>query len=117
MRLQGEDPLARETVKQISHIKIILTNHNSYIFQNKLGFHSNFQSKLTLFGNTILMIPYDDITTIEKRYNAVVFDNSIAIITKKSEIFLTSFINRDKAFELIDIVLAKYGKNYQRKPP
>ncbi len=35
---------------------------------------------------------------MEKRYNALVFDNSIAITTVNGEMFFTSFFSRDEAF-------------------
>lgn len=46
----------------------------------------------------------DDILRIEKRYNTLIFDNSILIVTKKGSFFFTSFLARDKVFHmLVDI--------------
>ena len=45
-----------------------------------------------------MIIPKDVILKIEKRINALIFDNSIAVITNKGEIFFTSFVFRDKAY-------------------
>jgi len=45
-----------------------------------------------------MIIPKNVIMKIEKRINALIFDNSIAIITSKGEIFFTSFVFRDKAY-------------------
>ncbi len=42
------------------------------------------------------------------RYNAVIFDNSISIHTSTGEIFLTSFVYRDKAFNIMEQVLSIY---------
>jgi hypothetical protein len=48
------------------------------------------------------MIPFKNILRLEKKYNAKVFDNSISIITKDDkEIFFTSFVYRDQAYDLM----------------
>jgi len=50
----------------------------------------------------------DDVTSLEKRINALVFDNSIAVITNnEKENFFTSFLMRDKAFEVIRELIEK----------
>ena len=68
----------------------------------RLCFHSYFNDK-TIFGKeTKFLIPISSISRLEKKYNAMVFDNSIAIITKsEKEIFFTSFVYRDAAFDMI----------------
>lgn len=42
---------------------------------------------------------------MEKRYNALIFDNSIAITTVNGEMFFTSFFSRDEAYDLINKTL------------
>jgi hypothetical protein len=80
-----------------------------------------FNSKLLFFGkDTKITIPLDDIMSLEKRINALVFDNSIAVITKdEKETFFTSFLQRDKSFELMKKVLEggslKSGQNTPSK--
>jgi len=71
-----------------------------------------FNTKLLFFGKeTKLTIPMDDILSLEKRINAYVFDNSIAVITKnEKETFFTSFFKRDKAFEIMKETLEKGNK-------
>ncbi len=69
-----------------------------YIFNEKIVFHSNFNNK-TLVGDTILVFPFTDIKSIEKKKTAFVFDNAISIFTVKGELFFTSFMARDKAYE------------------
>lgn len=89
--------------------KKILLHGRLYITNQRLCFHSVFNNKLLFFGkDTKLVIPLDDVMSLEKRINALVFDNSIAVITKNDkETFFTSFLQRDKAFEVIKEQLEK----------
>lgn len=48
-----------------------------------------------------MQIPKKDIRKVEKRFNAIVFDNSISITTINGEVFLTSFFSRNEAYDLI----------------
>ena len=57
------------------------------------------------FGGTFISIPKKDILKVEKRYNALIFDNSIAVTTVNGEMFFTSFFARDEAFDLINKAL------------
>lgn len=68
----------------------------------RLCFHSYFNDK-TIFGKeTKIMIPLANVTRVEKKTNIMVFPNSISIFTKEEkEIFITSFVFRDQAHELI----------------
>lgn len=93
-------------------IKILLQGR-LYITNQRLCFHSFFNNKLLFFGkDTKITIPLDDIVSLEKRVNAIFFDNSIAVITKNDkETFFTSFLMRDKAFEVIKIQLEKDKKH------
>lgn len=92
--------------------KKILLHGRLYITNQRLCFHSIFNNKLLFFGkDTKVTIPLEDITSLEKRINALVFDNSIAVITKnEKETFFTSFLQRDKAFEVIKEILEKDSK-------
>ena len=45
-----------------------------------------------------MIIPKHVILRFEKRINTLIFDNSIAMITSKGEIFFTSFVFRDRAY-------------------
>ena len=60
--------------------KIILTGR-IYITNKRLCFHSKFNPKNVFFGDTFIQIPKKDIQKIEKRSNAIIFDNSISITT------------------------------------
>jgi hypothetical protein len=78
----------------------ILLQGRLYITSKKLVFSSWFNNK-TLFGETKLIIPLIDIVKIDKKYNLKIFDNSILITTKNSEMFFTSFVYRDNCFQII----------------
>jgi hypothetical protein len=80
--------------------KILLTGR-IYITNKRLCFHSSFNPNNVFFGDTFLQIPRPDIKKIEKRFNAIVFDNSISITTVNGEVFLTSFFSRNEAYSLI----------------
>jgi len=84
----------------------ILLQGRLYLSTKRLCFHSYFNDS-TLFGRaTRLAIPLQDVQSIEKCYNAIVFDNSINIFTRDGqEIFFTSFVARDACYELIQDVL------------
>jgi hypothetical protein len=73
-----------------------------YITNKALRFYSIFNSK-TLFGKeTKIEVPYTSMNKIEKKHNALIFNNSIKVHTKDSKtLFFTSFVKRDLAFEVI----------------
>lgn len=75
----------------------ILIQGKIFISNKKICFHSYF-NRHTFIGETKMIIPKNVILRIEKRVNAIIFDNSIAVITSKGEIFFTSFVYRDKAY-------------------
>ncbi len=85
----------------------ILLQGQIFLTNKKIVFYSWFNNS-TLFGKTILEIPLSDIVLIDKRYN-LIFDNSIFIRTNTTELFLTSFIQRDKCFKRIENLLIKQG--------
>ena len=80
----------------------ILLQGRMYITHKKLFFHSYFNPKTVIGKETKFLIPFSDILKIEKKVNALVFDNSIQITTKDGkEIFFASFVYRDIAFDVI----------------
>ena len=81
----------------------ILIQGRLYVTNKRLCFHSYFHDK-TIFGKeTKILIPLANIARVEKKTNVMVFDNSISIFTKEErEIFITSFMFRDQAHELIN---------------
>lgn len=80
----------------------ILLQGRIYITPSKICFYSHFNNSTLFGGDTKLIIPLADITKLEKRYNALIFDNSIAVLTKNNEFFFTSFVYRDKAYKLLE---------------
>ena len=46
-------------------------------------------------------IEADEILRIEKRYNTLIFDNSILVLSKKGSFFFTSFLARDRVFQIL----------------
>lgn len=91
--------------------KIILSGR-LFITNERLCFYSKFNPKNVFFGETFIDIPKKDIKKIEKRFNAVIFDNSISITTVNGEIFFTSFFSRNEAYDMIcsamEITLDEY---------
>lgn len=59
----------------------ILLSGRVYITNKRICFHSSFNPNNVFFGDTFLQIPKKDVKKIEKRFNAIVFDNSISITT------------------------------------
>ena len=93
---------------------LILLQGKLFITDKKLVFYSWFNNT-TLFGKTIMEIPLTDIIYLDKKYN-LIFDNSIIVKTNKTELFLTSFIQRDKCFKKIFSLLEKQGILKLEKP-
>ena len=59
-----------------------------------------------LISETCLSIPFSEIGSVTKKLGALVFPNSIEIKTNKGvSLFLTSFVSRDKAYELMEKIL------------
>eukprot|EP01022_Parablepharisma_sp_SALTPOND_P004096 TRINITY_DN1178_c0_g1_i1.p1 TRINITY_DN1178_c0_g1~~TRINITY_DN1178_c0_g1_i1.p1 ORF type:complete len:1183 (-),score=168.57 TRINITY_DN1178_c0_g1_i1:14409-17825(-) len=80
----------------------ILLQGRLYVTKSYICFHSLFNNSTLFGGETKIVIPLSDVIQIEKRYNAWIFDNSIAIRTKNAEFFFTSFVFRNKAYDLIN---------------
>lgn len=89
-----------------AYVESILLQGFIYITTKKVVFRSWFNSK-TLFGSTILKIPYTELESISKSYYLKIFDNSIKLLTKKGELLFTSFVNRDKCY---DLLVANYNE-------
>ncbi|EAR85175.2 GRAM domain protein (macronuclear) [Tetrahymena thermophila SB210] len=85
-----------------------------YIFNTMIGFISSFNSK-TLFGDTVLVIPFNEIKQIDKKAQALIFDNAISITTKKGTLTFTSFMNRDRCYRLIKQQIAQFGDLMEKK--
>jgi len=89
----------------------ILLQGRLYISKSALCFSSPFNNT-TIFGNkTKICIPINEIINIETAYNALIFDNSINVKVENAEFFFTSFMFRDKAYELIKNAIKEYKKN------
>lgn len=79
-----------------------------YITNRRIFFNSLFTEEGVSQEGTQINILADDILKIEKRYNTLIFDNSILVITKKDSFFFTSFLARDKVFHiLLDVFVYK----------
>jgi len=86
----------------------ILLQGRIYVTKTKICFHSFFNNNTIIGGETKILIPIEDVQNIEKRYNAWIFDNSIAIKTKTTEFFFTSFVYRDRAYDLLEKCLKDF---------
>ena len=75
----------------------------SYLMQGKLYVtNRRLLFYFKLINETCLSIPYNEISIVTKKLGALVFPNSIEISTTKGvSLFLTSFVSRDKAYDLI----------------
>lgn len=89
--------------------KIILQG-KLHITSHRLCFSSKFNADNVFFGGTFIQVPLKDLLTLEKRKNGIFFDNSISLTTKNGEIFLTSFMRRNEAFDLLSSLI---GVNFE----
>ena len=76
----------------------ILQQGRLYVLTTKLCFSSSLSSE-------VLVIPVADVLSVEKRVNALIFDNAISIKTVNGEIVFASFFTRDKAFQVLTQLL------------
>ena len=99
--MEGESCL--ETYSCAMSLKILIQGR-LYVTNKRLCFHSYFNDK-TIFGKeTKIMIPLSNVARIEKKSNILVFPNSISIFAKEDkEIFITSFVYRDQAYDMIQM--------------
>ncbi|KAI9312932.1 GRAM domain-containing protein [Dichotomocladium elegans] len=76
--------------------KEILLQGRVYISEQHICFNAN------IFGwITNLVVAFSDIIEIEKKTTALFIPNAIQISTEQSKHFLTSFLSRDQAYDLI----------------
>jgi hypothetical protein len=115
----GKDPKAGNFVLENNETLInnyscayadkILMQGKLYVTSKKVAFRSMFNNK-TFFGTTKLIIPIEEIERVEKKYNLLIFDNSLQIVTKKSKLFFTSFVSRDQCYNVISELVKDYKK-------
>jgi len=82
-------------------ISKILIQGELYITPSKLIFHSPFNNR-TLFGETVHIVEYQNITYVEKTHGVFGLQNSIYIETSTEEFTFTSFLFRDQAYNVIN---------------
>lgn len=80
--------------------KIVLQGR-IYITNERICFHSGFNSSNLFFGGTFIHFPKEDIKKVEKKMNAIFIDNSISFTTINGEVTFTSFFSRNEAYDLI----------------
>jgi hypothetical protein len=73
-----------------------------YVFNTKFGFWSPFNKNNLFFGSTTLIVPFAEVTCIEKRHNSLYCHNTIHIQTIKGKVIFTSFLQRDSAFTKLE---------------
>ncbi|CAG8660062.1 7845_t:CDS:2, partial [Paraglomus occultum] len=74
----------------------ILAHGRMYISVNHLCFYANI-----LGWVSFVVVPFNEITAIEKRTTAFVIPNAILITTHLTKYFFASFLARDTAYELL----------------
>ncbi|KAL4498022.1 hypothetical protein ABPG72_014879 [Tetrahymena utriculariae] len=91
----------------------ILLQGNLFVYNTMVCFHSQF-NKNSIVGlqDTLITIPFAQIIMIEKK-KKLLFDNSIQFTTVDQSFFFTSFLSRNKAFNII----SEYLELYQRMLP
>lgn len=76
----------------------ILQQGRLYILNTKICYSSK-------LSREILVIPVSDIISVEKRVNALIFDNAISVKTINGEIVFASFFLRDRAHQVLTQLL------------
>ncbi|KAI9207402.1 uncharacterized protein BJ171DRAFT_297084 [Polychytrium aggregatum] len=69
--------------------KLFITTSNLCFYANIIGFI------------TTLVIPFADISSMEKKMAAFIVPNAILVKTRQTKYFFTTFISREKAFEIM----------------
>ena len=87
----------------------ILLQGKLNITNKKIEFTSLF-NPVTLFGKTVIIIPFKDIIQIEKKYN-LGLDNSINIKTEKVSHLFTNFLSRDRCYNLLQSQMEQFKEN------
>ena len=83
----------------------ILLHGRMYLTTTHICFHSYFNST-TIFGReTLISIPLSEITAIEKRTSALIFDNALSIVTNSSNFMFKSFLYREQAYATLENLL------------
>lgn len=83
----------------------LLLHGRMYLTTTHICFHSYFNSA-TIFGReTVMSIPLSEITAIERRTSALIFDNALCVITNSSNFMFKSFIFRDQAYATLENLL------------
>lgn len=74
-----------------------------FITTTAVGFYSVFNdSTFISLIPTLILIEYEEIADIRRRWNAIIFNNSIEIVLKDGQsYFFTSYVNRERAFALL----------------
>jgi len=80
---------------------IILYHGRMFITDRYICFSSH------IIKEYLKVIPFSDITNIVKKNTALVFSNAIGVTHKKGSEFFTSFLHRDKVFDLISTLWRK----------
>ena len=82
-----------------------------YVYDNAVCF-----STYKIIGDIAIVIPVDEILKVEKKVAYLVFDTALSLYTKFGEIRFISFLDRDKAFLMIQD-LVKNFEAYKKAVP
>ncbi|CAG8825150.1 8585_t:CDS:10, partial [Gigaspora margarita] len=90
----------------------ILVQGRIYVSAHHVCFNAN------IFGwVTNLVIAFSDIVSIEKKVTAFVIPNAIQISTLHARHFFTSFLSRDTAFELLNVIWKQNHPGFNQNLP
>lgn len=112
--LEGEETLIDSF--SCAYKEKILLQGKLFITTKKIVFDSLFNSS-TIFGKggTKLIIPLEDIESVSKKSNLKIFKNSIEIKTIKTSLFFTSFLFRDKCYEILSSQINEIKQKMETK--
>ncbi|CEM07563.1 unnamed protein product [Vitrella brassicaformis CCMP3155] len=80
----------------------ILLQGRMYITRDHIGFFSIFNDNTLFGGDTAVLIHFNDVVAITKKWNALIFPNSIEIeLADGTAHFFASFMTRDRAYDLL----------------
>ncbi|KAJ3317791.1 hypothetical protein HDV06_001143 [Boothiomyces sp. JEL0866] len=83
----------------------VLLQGRLYVSENHICFYSK------VIWTYSLAIPIADISIVEKKTIAAIFQNSIEISTRDKKYFFASFVTRDQAYDLITSSIAGHPDN------
>ncbi|KAG8896134.1 hypothetical protein FRB99_009056 [Tulasnella sp. 403] len=89
----------------------ILVQGRLYISENHMCFHANIFGWITNF-----IIPFTNVTGLEKRMTAFVIPNAIQIATVDQKYVFASFLSRDTTYEVINNIWRLAHPNAGRSP-